>query len=88
MPGDWLVGPRGECLAAAANGQQHLAWAVRRDGYSNPPDRADQALRRATYGVHGHITGFHLCAYIGIPPLFSGLAGTPALLAGLASRIT
>src|ERR1700730_5415762 len=58
MPWDCLVGPGGECLAAAADRQQHLARAVSRNGYSNPPDRADQALCRATFGGHGHITGF------------------------------
>ena len=60
MPGDWLVGPRGKRFAATVNGQQHLAGAMCRNRYSNPPDRADQALCRATFGVHGHITGFRV----------------------------
>src|SRR6185437_6784070 len=60
MPGNGLVGPGGERLAAAAHGQQHLTWAIYRNGYSNPPDRADQAVCRATFGVHGHITGFRV----------------------------
>jgi hypothetical protein len=64
MLGNRLIGPRGEGLAATANGQQHVTGAISRHGYSNPPDRADQALRRATYGVHGHITGFRfICMY-------------------------
>ena len=60
MPCNWFVGPGGECLTATADRQQHLAWTVSRNGYSNPPDRADQALCRATFGVHGHITGFRV----------------------------
>ena len=39
---------------------QDFAQATGRDGNSNPPGQADQALCRATIGVHGVITGFRV----------------------------
>src|ERR1700728_2405880 len=51
VAGDWLIGPGGERLAGAANGEQYLAGAVCRNGDCNPPDLAEEALFR----VHGHV---------------------------------
>jgi hypothetical protein len=56
VAGDWLVGPSGERLAAAANGEQYFAGTIFRNGNHYPPDLAEQALFRA----HGHVTGFRI----------------------------
>ena len=78
MPGNGLVGPGGERLAAAADGQQHLARPVDWNGNGNPPDRPDQAFRRATIGVHGHITGFRVMRRYGYITVCLSLNGYPA----------
>lgn len=77
MAGNGLVRPRGERLAAAADGQQHLAGPVDWNGYGYPPDRPDQASRRATIGVHGHITGFRVMRRYGYITVFLSLNGGP-----------
>src|SRR5258708_29977735 len=51
VPRDRLIGQRGEHLTAAANRQQHLAGAIRRNGNSNPSDLADQALVRTRHAL-------------------------------------